>query len=83
MDAEGITVEQLTAAIHVLAQLAALAGRLPAEQGAGASMHRHIAIAELYLMEYQRHLTDGMEPYAALLATAQAGPNSAEAEQGQ
>ena len=74
MDLEGITHEKLQTAIEVLAQLGELAEKLPlmeipVDRYSGALMHKHLSIAELYLMEYETHLARGMHPRDALLAT--------------
>jgi len=41
-------------------------------------MHKHLSIAELYLMEYERHLASGIKPRDALLATIAASAGVAE-----
>jgi hypothetical protein len=82
MDLERITSEKLQTAIEVLAQLAELAEKLPftvpVDRYSGALMHKHLSIAELYLMEYERHLAGGMQPRDALLATISASAGVAE-----
>lgn len=83
MDLEGITPQKLQTAIEVLAQLAELAEKLPfmeipVDRYSGALMHKHLSIAELYLMEYERHLASGIKPRDALLATIAASAGVAE-----
>jgi hypothetical protein len=83
VDLEGITAEKLQTAIEVLAQLSEVAEKLPfmdvpVDRYSGALMHKHLSIAELYLMEYERHLSSGMQPRDALLTTIAASAGVAE-----
>ncbi|NRF70356.1 hypothetical protein HLB44_25430 [Aquincola sp. S2] len=71
MDADKIpTLERLAAAADVLSWLGNRASLLPDDQPNGVTMGLQLTLAASYLVEYQRHLVDGMEPYDALLATA-------------
>lgn len=65
-------IENVNKAIEVLAQIALGTEKLTVHTSNGSQMHRHLLIAQLYLMEYAKHLSDGMPPVEALLATAAA-----------
>lgn len=61
--------ESVTAADDALSELADLASRLPEERDAATQMSLTIQLARLYLLEYMRHVVDGLEPYDAVVAT--------------
>ncbi len=62
--------EKILQAIDVLQWLGQRAGELPDSKDKGVQMHLQMQMASLYLLEYAKHLHDGMEAYDALLATA-------------
>ena len=61
--------EQVLAASDVIAWLADQAGTAGEEFQKRVEMSLHLNLARLYLLEYASHLSQGAEPYDALLAT--------------
>lgn len=65
-----MTVEELLQRGKVLSQVSERFGEIPENQHKCIEACIHLTIANLYIMELAHHVSDGMDPYDAIIATA-------------
>lgn len=65
-----MNIDQLLACSEVLGEMLNNFAAMPTHKEEAAQAALHLAMVQLYVTEYAAHLTNGLEPYDALVATA-------------
>ena len=71
MTANSMNVDEILSASRVAGDMAERFGALPEEKVNAQQAAISLTLAQNYMVELAKHLQDGMDPYDAMIATAQ------------